>query len=980
MDDYPKDLGDNLPTTLVWVIIMITAIRVTRRTSRCLLLLGLTLITMMIPQTPRAHVPVGVYAGTDHFARVGAQVTLAGEVGKGVVLSGMIWSQVAGTPVSLSGGDTLTPSFTVPMTVESLRFRLTGEMAILGSVSDDVIVTVLEDTEHAVFVSSTLGDDADPGTREAPVQTLHAAFDVASLPTCSDTGSVCTLENPACNSGATCSRSDIYVHEGDYNESDTLTVLNDMSLYGGFRAIPFIGIPWHPTPPIIWGRTASTPTRISGATTAIKGLDVTSSPTTIDGLSIESADNASTGGITFNVDGNGFFLRLDSQYDVNEVWLVHYEPVQGQVVGNKISTQVTSDLSMLIPCDEQEQDPDITRYLDELQLNVPILKDPSSTPPPQPYYLFEFNQAFFCSNGVQLYVDFDDGTLTDAAHATPFPGHAFVKEWNLHPGYDLLRETVFLNDAEDTYPTYHTEYEQVLRGPDGYLYIDRNPGFLYPYELHYGPDDPDPPGGPGPDIDHSLQQLDPLTGSTFWGMHPYDITEDGGLGGDSIGIHVFNANDNLRIANNTIVAGWGNSGDAGSDGPDGGKGGSGGGGGDSIGISLFASSAFISENTISTAGGGYGGNGGSNGLGATGGDSCGIYPLQNSVPTLGRNCFTQNCDPALPPGASLIGLAGSGGIPGGANGTRGEICRIPVATIPVGPVDPGGTVNAAWNVPMSTRIGTFVSAWSGSDIVMTLISPSGRIIDRNTNDLDINHVLGPTFESYSILGPEPGSWTGSLFGADVPAEGEEVSVSVLTTPNNSPIAKCQDVIVEAPTCEADVAVDGGSFDPDGDPITLDQWPPGPYGLGETDVTLTVNDDMGESDFCIATVTLVDKQSPTIAGPIASPASLWPPNHNMIPINVVVSASDNCDTDPIVELTDVQSSEGDAVSTFDPAHDVTEIEGRKGNDIQLIDGQLFLRAERSGKSDGRMYTITYQATDASGNSNSAIATVEVPHNQ
>jgi len=47
---------------------------------------------------------------------------------------------------------------------------------------------------------------------------------------------------------------------------------------------------------------------------------------------------------------------------------------------------------------------------------------------------------------------------------------------------------------------------------------------------------------------------------------------------------------------------------------------------------------------------------------------------------------------------------------------------------------------------------------------------------------------------------------------------------------------------------------------------------------------------------------------------------------------------------------------------------------------LIDGQLFLRAERSGNSDGRVYTITYEATDASGNSTTATATVEVPHNQ
>jgi endo-1,4-beta-xylanase len=60
--------------------------------------------------------------------------------------------------------------------------------------------------------------------------------------------------------------------------------------------------------------------------------------------------------------------------------------------------------------------------------------------------------------------------------------------------------------------------------------------------------------------------------------------------------------------------------------------------------------------------------------------------------------------------------------------------------------------------------------------------------------------------------------------------------------------------------------------------------------------------------------------------------------------------------------------------------VTEVVGRKGGDIQLVDGQLFLRAERAGNSDGRVYTLTFQATDASGNSTTVTVTVVVPHNQ
>ena len=60
-------------------------------------------------------------------------------------------------------------------------------------------------------------------------------------------------------------------------------------------------------------------------------------------------------------------------------------------------------------------------------------------------------------------------------------------------------------------------------------------------------------------------------------------------------------------------------------------------------------------------------------------------------------------------------------------------------------------------------------------------------------------------------------------------------------PNQPPEAICQDVTLstEPGLCSADASVDDGSFDPDGDEITFEQTPPGPYDLGDTDVTLTV---------------------------------------------------------------------------------------------------------------------------------------------
>lgn len=94
-----------------------------------------------------------------------------------------------------------------------------------------------------------------------------------------------------------------------------------------------------------------------------------------------------------------------------------------------------------------------------------------------------------------------------------------------------------------------------------------------------------------------------------------------------------------------------------------------------------------------------------------------------------------------------------------------------------------------------------------------------------------------------------------------------------------------------------------------------------------------------------------------------PKYLWPPNHKMRRIQVLPEVTDDLDPDPVVTLEDItcnQPCEGDVVVTGD--------------------GRIYLRAERHPGNRARIYTITYSATDASGNTSLASAEVKVPRSQ
>jgi len=132
------------------------------------------------------------------------------------------------------------------------------------------------------------------------------------------------------------------------------------------------------------------------------------------------------------------------------------------------------------------------------------------------------------------------------------------------------------------------------------------------------------------------------------------------------------------------------------------------------------------------------------------------------------------------------------------------------------------------------------------------------------------------------------------------------------------------------------------------------------GVAVTDQTNTV--------VCSTLITVVDTTPPVIHAASAKPNLLWPPNHKMVKVAVSARVTDTC-SPATWKIIGVQSNEPEnGLGDGDTAPDW----------VILGDHTLNLRAERSGTGTGRIYTITIQAEDSSGNlSEPKTVTVTVP---
>jgi hypothetical protein len=177
-----------------------------------------------------------------------------------------------------------------------------------------------------------------------------------------------------------------------------------------------------------------------------------------------------------------------------------------------------------------------------------------------------------------------------------------------------------------------------------------------------------------------------------------------------------------------------------------------------------------------------------------------------------------------------------------------------------------------------------------------------------------------------------------------------------------------------------VQLDGSaSSDPEDDALAFG-WT-GPFGaasgmnptvllpLGTHVIDVMADDGYAGVSTDQVTIRVVDTTPPVIHAAVASPERLWPPNHRLTPIVVSVDVRDACDANPTCRIVSVASSEPD-----DGPGD-----GNSDGDWEITGAlTLNLRAERSGPAGGRVYTVTIDCADESGNRTSTQVLVTVPH--
>lgn len=163
----------------------------------------------------------------------------------------------------------------------------------------------------------------------------------------------------------------------------------------------------------------------------------------------------------------------------------------------------------------------------------------------------------------------------------------------------------------------------------------------------------------------------------------------------------------------------------------------------------------------------------------------------------------------------------------------------------------------------------------------------------------------------------------------------------------------------------------------GTPVALPAYaiPEPGLSVGVHVIQLVIDDEESDEVVSEITVEVIDTTAPTLA-PCPSHGMLWPPNHELVTVTIAANAADPNGSAPQLAASVTSDEPDEGLGDGDTANDIQNLQVDSETGTITVD----LRVERSGTGDGRTYTITLEATDASGNSSMAEVTVLVPHSK
>lgn len=302
-------------------------------------------------------------------------------------------------------------------------------------------------------------------------------------------------------------------------------------------------------------------------------------------------------------------------------------------------------------------------------------------------------------------------------------------------------------------------------------------------------------------------------------------------------------------------------------------------------------------------------------------------------------------------------------------------------------VDPIVTVaDAAVTTPEGTVAGNTGSVSDADGDIVTLTSSVGSV----TNN-------GDGTWTWSNAAPDgPDAYVVTIDADDGNGGTDSTTFSVAVT-NVAPVANAgadqigvlrnSTVSVTGTWTDPALGLDdlyGWTWDLDGDALTDDSGSSA-YGVGvggstvfalpgSYTLTFGVTDEDGDTGSDQVLIEVINR-APDCSLAEPSIDSIWPPNHKFVAINVL-GVTDADGDDVTIEITGIEQDE--PLNTLGDG--ATEIDGRITNGGSTAE----VRAERSGTKkvpgDGRIYEISYTASDDFGGSCSGSVLVGVPHDQ